>query len=348
MYSHANPNTEADEASTHLLSPDTPPKYIHDETPDRDELDLLASLRRLRLWLYGVSSLLTCTLLAMALLMWHYGSGGDISAQQLGRHDFVPPMPSHIVTFERNELFSAPSTPEADQAWGSLSPPGDGFVIVPDARAYDLPPGKPSNAGEVYDISVFHQLHCLNHLRTFLFTLKAGMDLNNTREVYDRLLVKQEDHVYHCFDLIRQALMCHPDLTVEWPRTEVDGRRFAFDGWGIQHQCVDWNSVLGFMGKHTVANTEFQRRLYTRVGTRNPTSFTRTTETAFMAGYFAVVDRCCKVLVALTFVCATPVNLIDWTTQVRSRGIPECMVEDCKQPRHLWQEDSPPRSKYSY
>nr|OQO25373.1 hypothetical protein B0A51_08114 [Rachicladosporium sp. CCFEE 5018] len=261
MYSRSKPTSHADEASTHLLSPNAPAEYTDDKTADLDDLDTPASLRRLRLWLFGVSSLLALTLLAITVVMWRSVSWETSTVEQLGRNDFVPSMPSHIVTFERNELFSAPSTPEADQAWGSLSPLGDGFIIVPNARDYDLPPGKPSQAGEVFDISVFHQLHCLNHLRTFLFTLKAGMDLNNTREVYDRLLVKQEDHVYHCFDLIRQALMCHPDLTVEWPRTEVDGRRFAFDGWGIQHQCVDWNSVLGFMSKHTVANTEFQRRL---------------------------------------------------------------------------------------
>ena len=79
--------------------------------------------------------------------------------------------------------------------------------------------------------------------------------------------------MYHCFDYIRQALMCHADLTVEWPRTEADGRRFAVDGWGIEHQCTSWvscaalsswgldgnvltfvqDAVLKFMDEHTVA-----------------------------------------------------------------------------------------------
>jgi hypothetical protein len=99
--------------------------------------------------------------------------------------------------------------------------------------------------GEIYDISVFHQLHCLNHVRTFLFTLKAGMDYNSTAETYDQLLKHQEEHVYHCFDYIRQALMCNADLTVEWPREEESGERVAVDGWGVEHQCKDWvSSVL--------------------------------------------------------------------------------------------------------
>lgn len=154
-------------------------------------------------------------------------------------------MPSKLVTFEKT-LFASSSTPEADEAWGNdLTPPGDGFVLIPNPKDYSLPPGQPTEEGEgeIYDISVFHQLHCLNHVRTFLFTLKAGMDNNNTRAVYDTMLAKQEAHVYHCFDYIRQALMCHADLTVEWPRTEANGERFAVDGWGISHQCVKWVSA---------------------------------------------------------------------------------------------------------
>jgi hypothetical protein len=34
--------------------------------------------------------------------------------------------------------------------------------------------------------------------------------------------------------------MCAGDMTVEWPRTEADGRHFAFDGWGVAHECKSW------------------------------------------------------------------------------------------------------------
>lgn len=154
-------------------------------------------------------------------------------------------MPSKLVTFEKT-LFASSSTPEADEAWGNdLTPPGDGFVLIPNPKDYSLPPGQPTEEGEgeIYDISVFHQLHCLNHVRTFLFTLKAGMDFNTTSDTYENLLKPQEDHVYHCFDYIRQALMCNADLTVEWPRTEESGERVAVDGWGVAHQCKNWVSL---------------------------------------------------------------------------------------------------------
>jgi hypothetical protein len=161
--------------------------------------------------------------------------------------DLTPTVPSKPITFERT-LFASGSTPEADEAWGNdLTPPGDGFVLIPNPQDYALPPGQPpaetdNVKGEIYDISVFHQLHCLNHVRTFLFTLKAGMDYGTINETYDNMLKPQEDHVYHCFDYIRQALMCNADLTVEWPRTEESGERVAVDGWGVTHQCKNWVS----------------------------------------------------------------------------------------------------------
>lgn len=224
---------------------------------------LQASIRRLRAWLIAVS-----VVLGISCLYTLYSFRGSIQDRKASKQlAFAPPsmpspesirsgsrltnlpVPTEIVKFEQHEIYASPSTSQADEAWGALNPPGDGFVLIPNYADFSLPPGKPTEQGDVYDISVFHQLHCLNHIRTFLFTLKAGMDHNNTRVVYDRLLRGSgEDHVYHCFDYIRQALMCHADLTVEWPRTEEDGRRFAVDGWGISHQCKNWVSD-GFDGR---------------------------------------------------------------------------------------------------
>ena len=99
-------------------------------------------------------------------------------------------------TFERDDRFAAPSTPEADEAWGSMMPDGDGFITVHDSKQYGLPPGKQTAQGELYDISLFHQLHCLKHLRTYAFTLKATVGRNNSQEIFDKLLAKGEDHVY--------------------------------------------------------------------------------------------------------------------------------------------------------
>ncbi len=43
-------------------------------------------------------------------------------------------------------------------------------------------------------------------------------------------------HVRHCIDLLRQALMCNPDLTVEVKDLVAGG----VHGFGETHQCIDW------------------------------------------------------------------------------------------------------------
>lgn len=171
------------------------------------------------------------------------------------RHEsnhFVPNLPWSTTIFERDDLFANPSSPESDNAWGSMMPPGDGFILIKDREKYDLPPGKSDRHGDVYDTSLFHQLHCLRHIRTFLYTMKAAIDKNATATVWDAVLEPQEDHVSHCFDYLRQGLMCNGDLTLEWPRTEPDGRRFAVDGWGVEHQCRSWESIVSFMKENSV------------------------------------------------------------------------------------------------
>merc|ERR1711939_459646 len=129
-----------------------------------------------------------------------------------------------------------------------------GAVSHSTRQQWDLEPGKPTKAGEVYDISVFHELHCLRHIRTHTFTLQALIGEDDPQKIYDVLLKPTEDHVFHCFDYIRQALMCAGDMTIEWPRVEADGSRFAVDGWGITHECKSWDAIMQYMQENSVSN----------------------------------------------------------------------------------------------
>lgn len=153
-------------------------------------------------------------------------------------------MPKTIVTFTQNDTFAGPSTPTNDQAWSAMMPAGDGFIIVPSPQTYDLPPGKSTKHGEVYDVSMFHQLHCLAHIRNHYYLTQLSLHSNNSERIEGMLLKPQEDHVHHCFDYLRQGIMCAGDMTLEWPRTEEDGSRFAVDGWGVSHECKSWVSLI--------------------------------------------------------------------------------------------------------
>jgi len=77
---------------------------------------------------------------------------------------------------------------------------------------------------------------------------------NNTEQMTEikHMFVDMDhaSHMTHCFDYIRQGISCAGDLSMEWPRTEPDGRRFAVDGWGIPHECKDWSAIMNYMDEN--------------------------------------------------------------------------------------------------
>jgi len=46
-------------------------------------------------------------------------------------------------------------------------------------------------------------------------------------------------HMQHCTDLLRQTLMCQPDLTIEL-KDELGG----VEGFGTDHRCKDWTQLM--------------------------------------------------------------------------------------------------------
>ena len=57
------------------------------------------------------------------------------------------------------------------------------------------------------------------------------------------------EHVHHCYDYLRQGIMCSGDMALEWPRTEPDGTRNAVDGWDAIHVCRDWDAIWSYMSE---------------------------------------------------------------------------------------------------
>lgn len=51
-------------------------------------------------------------------------------------------------------------------------------------------------------------------------------------------------HSAHCFDYIRQALMCAGDTTLE-------GKTAAGPGWGSVHECVDYEALLEWANENS-------------------------------------------------------------------------------------------------
>jgi hypothetical protein len=82
-------------------------------------------------------------------------------------------------------------------------------------------------------MAVFHQLHCLSYIVDHYQRGYAGANL--TGEV--------AHHSAHCFDYLRQSIMCAAD-------TNLEGETDAGPGWGSDHTCADYDALLAWANEH--------------------------------------------------------------------------------------------------
>ncbi|KAK5636922.1 hypothetical protein RRF57_012634 [Xylaria bambusicola] len=54
----------------------------------------------------------------------------------------------------------------------------------------------------------------------------------------------------HCFDYLRQALMCAADPTLEIRNESING----VTGWGTSHQCRDFEALKRWTEQHRYNN----------------------------------------------------------------------------------------------
>ncbi|KAA1469634.1 hypothetical protein DENSPDRAFT_835274 [Dentipellis sp. KUC8613] len=121
--------------------------------------------------------------------------------------------------------------PYADDDWASLFPRSNGWVA--------LGPNQ-----EMYVLSMFHQLHCLDALRYGYVTAKAGtlqFPGNGTGV---------EHHVNHCLTYLKEMLLCAGDTTLEtsMPVTNAKGEiDHGATGNNIVHRCRDWTQIRDYL-----------------------------------------------------------------------------------------------------
>ncbi|KAE8340445.1 hypothetical protein BDV24DRAFT_175336 [Aspergillus arachidicola] len=48
-------------------------------------------------------------------------------------------------------------------------------------------------------------------------------------------------HLMHCWDYLRQAVMCHADTTLEWIPAPPNDK--GSTGWGVEHTCGDYDAI---------------------------------------------------------------------------------------------------------
>ncbi|KAH8756159.1 hypothetical protein BGZ57DRAFT_962703 [Hyaloscypha finlandica] len=162
--------------------------------------------------------------------------GGDFTG--VGPH-----FSTQVTTFQINQTFAPYNTSEFFReevliAWNELMPHGIGFQWVNDTHRYhDLPHPIVWPNKTVFTTSMTHQLHCL----FAVVETYSGLKSNTT------LPEDHHWHMIHCFDYMRQAIMCSADMALEGLETTFPDHNGGSDGWDSKHVCRDYGQVINYL-----------------------------------------------------------------------------------------------------
>ncbi len=64
-------------------------------------------------------------------------------------------------------------------------------------------------------------------------------------------------HLGHCFDYLRQAVMCAGDMTLEpaFDLTGPDAGTKGVNGWNVAHQCRNYQTMYDYAEEHRYLNS---------------------------------------------------------------------------------------------
>ncbi|KAF8244398.1 hypothetical protein K440DRAFT_558961 [Wilcoxina mikolae CBS 423.85] len=88
-------------------------------------------------------------------------------------------------------------------------------------------------------LEMFHHLHCLNYIRMYTYMdYYQGINADMLAEP----LEERTNHKDHCIEMIRQKLMCTPDLNVysyHW----LGNLNHPYTDFKTEHRCVNWDRL---------------------------------------------------------------------------------------------------------
>ncbi|KAE9987416.1 hypothetical protein EG328_002772 [Venturia inaequalis] len=109
-------------------------------------------------------------------------------------------------------------------------------------------PGDPGHY--VVELNVFHQLHCLNMIRKRLYS---------TEEYPPDHELMGIEHLEHCYDALRQSLMCMADITpLPWKWVEAENK--AMEVAQVAHTCKNFEAIKSWAQENRVVH--FDRHVY--------------------------------------------------------------------------------------
>ncbi|CAI0653415.1 unnamed protein product [Colletotrichum noveboracense] len=160
--------------------------------------------------------------------------------------------PEYFVPDDPKSLFTNASLQEN---WLKMVPRGLGYLEVKNPRAHsNLPVPLPEFAPRtVFTTSMTHQLHCLYAI----LESYAGLSVNGSAAVDMHSHIPEGTegadgpwHLQHCFEYLRQAILCSGDVALEGTQTTFPPGFTGSDGWDAKHVCKDPKQVYEYLDKN--------------------------------------------------------------------------------------------------
>ncbi|QDS71060.1 hypothetical protein FKW77_008682 [Venturia effusa] len=180
----------------------------------------------------------------------------------------VPPFPSTSKTFRHDSIFwpfkdvDLANVAESKwnfivEEWRIIRPFGGGWLKVDDWDQHILPRPVRLDVTKMipmYSISIFHQLHCLTAIFSEYLTARQG-----------KAPEADLSHTLHCYDYLRQTVMCHGDSTLEYVAEGRSQETLEY-GYESPRVCRDFNAVLNYAWKHNAVKMRDLIELQYKVG----------------------------------------------------------------------------------
>ncbi|KAJ5497292.1 hypothetical protein N7463_009279 [Penicillium fimorum] len=177
--------------------------------------------------------------------------------------------------YKPDKIFQSPPTEEVDAAWHNWLRDNDHLVRVSGYKAKEL--GLPEAVQlykdpgyHAYGLGVYHQMHCLSRLRKSFYPDRYYPNASQHEILH---------HTNHCFDVLRQAILCHGDISlVYWwnqnythidetgarhyteeylrrtPEERVTG---SFVTWDSEVQCRDMHAINAWVKGNKIDDNDY-------------------------------------------------------------------------------------------
>ncbi|KAF3018842.1 hypothetical protein E8E14_006235 [Neopestalotiopsis sp. 37M] len=162
-------------------------------------------------------------------------------------NSLVPSVRSSVKIFRADPDFDPLNA--TDTRWMDVMPAGGGFISVDDLSDKSLPPPIRSRGKNLYNVAVYHQLHCLHMLAEEFSNLLGNNKHVAHEDMSDELMMW---HIRHCFEYLKNSLTCCADTALEGQKSDTDEP--ATDGFGAYHVCRDFDSVYDWAREHRISD----------------------------------------------------------------------------------------------